>query len=73
MTVKSLGLQPRRYACGGVEKEIRLYRLPEQQKSMEYDFQLPLTRLHYGDNPIYIRVEQEDGHIAWSSPVYLTR
>jgi hypothetical protein len=21
-----------------------------------------------GDNPLYVRVEQEDGHLAWSSP-----
>jgi hypothetical protein len=22
------------------------------------------------DNPLYVRVTQEDGHQAWSSPIY---
>ncbi len=24
-----------------------------------------------GDNPLYICVTQEDGHLAWSSPLYV--
>ena len=27
--------------------------------------------LQRGDNPLYVKVVQEDGHVAWSSPVYL--
>jgi hypothetical protein len=34
---------------------------------------LDLETLHKRDNPIYIRVTQEDGHMAWTSPVYLVR
>ena len=32
-----------------------------------------LDKLHTGDNPIYVRMIQEDGHLAWTSPVYLVR
>jgi len=28
--------------------------------------------LNSGDNPIYVCVVQQDGHMAWSSPIYLT-
>jgi hypothetical protein len=24
-----------------------------------------------GDNPLYVCVTQEDGHLAWSSPLYV--
>ena len=50
---------------------LQVYRLPDQQKSSEFSFELPLSDLKKGDNPIYIRVAQEDGHLAWSSPVYV--
>jgi hypothetical protein len=30
------------------------------------------VRLRAGaDNPLYVRLTQEDGHQAWSSPIYL--
>ena len=28
------------------------------------------VRLRAGDNPLYVRLTQEDGHQAWSSPIY---
>jgi hypothetical protein len=69
--VASVGLEPRVWECGGLEKKIEVYRLPNRQQSREYSCALPLTKLHEGDNPIYIRMMQEDGHMAWTSPVYL--
>jgi hypothetical protein len=71
--ISSIGLQPRVWDCGGLRKDMRVYRLPDQGRSIEYSCQLPLTDLNKGDNPIYIRVTQEDGHLAWSSPVYLVK
>jgi len=32
---------------------------------------LPLAELGAGDNPIYVKLVQEDGHMAWSSPIYV--
>jgi hypothetical protein len=37
----------------------------------EMEFELPLGRLRRGDNPIYVKVTQRDGHLAWSSPIYV--
>jgi hypothetical protein len=34
---------------------------------------MPLTDLHEGLNPIYIQMIQEDGHMAWSSPIYIMK
>jgi hypothetical protein len=58
--------------AGGLARLIRVYRLPEQSKA---------TTMHVGhkvaagqikaDLPVYVRVTQEDGHQAWSSPIYL--
>ena len=71
--IPSLGLKPKVWDCGGLKKKIEVYQLPDRQESNEYSFNLPLTGLHKGDNPIYICMSQEDGHMAWSSPLYVVR
>ena len=71
--IDSLALEPEVRRCGGLQKEIKVSRLPDKQGISEFSFNLPLTALHKGDNPIYIRMTQEDGHMAWSSPVYVVR
>jgi len=67
----AIGLAPRAWECGGLRKRIEVHRLPDRQSSAEFAFELSLEHLTRGDNPIYVRVSQEDGHMAWSSPIYL--
>lgn len=69
--IYALGLEPAVWACGGLQKAIEVYRLPDRQASCEFSFTVPLTELHEGDNPVYVRMVQEDGHMAWTSPIYL--
>jgi hypothetical protein len=71
--IGSVALEPTVWACGGQRKKIEIYRLPDRQDSSEFSFSLPLTELTEGDNAIYVRMTQEDGHMAWSSPVYLCK
>ncbi len=73
LAVRSAGLAPRVWDCGGLHKKIEIYRLPDPPASPDFAFELPLTGLAPGDNPVYICMVQEDGHMAWTSPVYLTR
>ncbi len=67
----SVGLEPTVWECGGLRKRIEVYRLPDRPQAREFSFTLPLTALHKGDNPIYACMTQEDGHMAWTSPIYL--
>jgi hypothetical protein len=67
----SVGLEPMVWECGGLRKKIEIYRLPDQPQVREFSFTLPLTELRKGDNPIYVRMTQEDGYMAWTSPIYL--
>ena len=73
LKISSVTLEPKVFDCGGLKKEIEIYRLPDRQQSCEFSFTLPLDELHEGDNPIYVRMTQEDGHMAWTSPIYLAR
>ncbi|MBC8290630.1 MAG: hypothetical protein H8E37_09975, partial [Planctomycetes bacterium] len=60
---------------GGVGKQLQGYQLPPEGGSCELssEFQPMKQMLNKGDNPIYVCVVQEDGHMAWSSPIYLVR
>ena len=74
-SVTELGIDGVAYELGGVGKRIAAYRLPAAggSCSLSFRYQPDWGDLHSGDNPILIRVVQEDGHLAWSSPVYLVR
>jgi hypothetical protein len=61
--------------AGGLGRQIRIYRLPESSKvaSMQITHDATGTEAIKGDVPVYIRVTQEDGNQAWSSPIYLIK
>jgi hypothetical protein len=56
---------------GGLGRRLRVFRLPDRCATWQ------ITHLHRYDirpsvdNPLYVRVTQEDGHQAWSSPIYV--
>lgn len=71
--IASLGIEPHVFSAGGLERAVKLYRLPERM----HETQLKVTRrvkvAARGDTRLFVRVWQEDGHRAWSSPIYLFR
>ena len=61
---------PLRRDCGGLGKRLEVCRLADDLPgSMTID--LPNIPLNPGDNPLYVCVVQADGHLAWSSPIYV--
>ncbi|HEX9469206.1 MAG TPA: DUF3604 domain-containing protein [Bradyrhizobium sp.] len=60
---------------GGLGRQLRVYRLPESRKvtSMHVTHQVTEIAQAGADVPVYVRVTQEDGHQAWSSPIYLIK
>jgi len=72
-SVADIGLKPKVWDLGFLEKSLQAYRLPDVLESREVGFSIPLQEFRLGDNPIYIRAMQEDGFLVWSSPIYLVR
>ena len=70
--VSKLGIKGRQHNAGGIEKCISAYRLPPASGSRELKASVRIRPgdLQPGDNPLYVCVVQEDGHMAWSSPIY---
>ena len=61
------------FANGGIDRRIRVYRLPDENPHHGVRLERRV-RLHQNrDNALYVRITTEDGHFAWSSPIYLFR
>jgi len=74
IAVADIGLEDTLYdASGDLPRFVRIFRLPNDNahKSLTFKRSIPLKA--DGDNAVYIRVTQEDGTRAWTSPVYVYR
>ncbi len=60
------------FDAGGLERRVRLFRLPDTLTRHDMDFTIDVPIETGGDTPVFVRVTQEDGHRAWSSPIYFT-
>ena len=61
------------FDCGGMDIRLHVSHLPAQLHQTAYagTHQIDLTRDR--EARLFVRVTQEDGHQAWSSPIYITR
>lgn len=58
---------------GVLPRTLRIFRLPQENPYRAMRFTRRLRLRETGDNPLYIRLTQEDGTLAWTSPVYVIR
>lgn len=59
--------------AGGLERRIRVFRLPEHNPHRAVHHRLSLHMHANGDNPLWVCVTTEDGFQAWSSPIFVFR
>jgi len=73
VAIAEIGFEDVVFEAGGLDRRIRAFRLPDENThcDVRIDRDIPLKAT--GDNPLYVCVTQEDGHRAWSSPVYVHR
>ena len=69
--VADIGLEDIVYEAGGLGRRIRLFRLPDENPHRHVKLDLRLGLAVGQDNPVYVRLTQEDGHLVWSSPTYI--
>jgi hypothetical protein len=58
---------------GEIKKQVRIFRLPDELHGNNLSFSRRIHLREQGDTRIFTKVFQDDGHIAWSSPMYLFR
>ena len=55
---------------GGIRRRMRVFRLPEHNKGTRMTGRRTIALEPGCDNALYVCVTFEDGHLAWSSPIY---
>jgi hypothetical protein len=73
IAVADIGLDDLVFEAGGIGRRIRVFRLPDENphRRLHLSRRIPLKRS--GDNALYVCLTQEDGHLTWSSPIYVFR
>lgn len=56
-----------------LERKLRVFRLPADNPHRSLKVSRPVHLNDHGDTIIYIRLTQEDGTLAWTSPIYVYR
>ena len=73
LNLQDVGLDDIVLQAGGLDRCIRVFRLPLNNNNRELQATEGVTLKTFGDNQIWVRVTTEDGFNAWSSPIFLYR
>ena len=73
LNIQDIGRDELVFENGGIERRIRVFRLPDINSHCAIKLERKIKLLEHRDNALYVRVTFEDGHYAWSSPIYLFR
>lgn len=69
----TLGMDPVVLNAGGLDRKVSITRLPAELSHYAVRDKVSVDLSKNGDTPLWVRVATEDGHMAWSSPIYLFR
>jgi hypothetical protein len=73
LALAEVGFDDTVFEAGGLARQVRVFRLPDANPHRRIAFERTVDVAASGDTPIYVRVTLENGHQAWSSPIYLFR
>jgi hypothetical protein len=73
VAIADLGLEPFVFGVGGLGRALKVQRLPDVMTNESLTLARRINLRTRGDTRLYVRVQQEDGHRMWSSPMYLSR
>ena len=71
ISIADIGRDEMIFANGGIDRRIRIFRLPDENPHRAITLERRITLAPDRDNALYVRVTFEDGHFAWSSPIYI--
>jgi hypothetical protein len=69
--IADIGRDDTVFEAGGIQRRIRVFRMPDDNPHTQFKLTRRIPLKPSGDNALYVRVTQEDGHLIWSSPIYI--
>jgi hypothetical protein len=69
--IADIGLDDLVFDAGGIGRRIRVFRLPDENPHRRVHLTRRIPLKWSGDNAVYVCLTHEDGHLAWSSPIYV--
>jgi hypothetical protein len=69
--IAEIGREDIVFEAGGIKRQIRVFRLPDENPHHTLKLERRITLRVASDNALYICLTQEDGHLVWSSPIYI--
>ncbi len=70
VALAKVGVEGVEVACGGMDKVLMVQRLPDERTETQMAIRQEVKIPAKGDSAIFARVVLEDGHVAWTSPIY---
>ncbi|MFO1160679.1 MAG: DUF3604 domain-containing protein [Reyranellaceae bacterium] len=71
IAVADIGREDLVFDAGGIRRRIRIFRLPDENGQRHVSLSRRIALDAAGDNALYVCLTQEDGHLIWSSPIYV--
>jgi hypothetical protein len=71
IAVADIGRDDLVFDAGGIRRRIRIFRLPDENTHRRVKLSRRIALKDKGDNALYVCLTQEDGHLIWSSPIYV--
>lgn len=71
LPINEVGIEETRFEAGGLSRRVRVYRLPEENTLLRMQETVDVPLHVAQDDALYVRAVTEDGHLCWSSPIYL--
>jgi len=71
LSLDEIGLKDTIFEADGLERRLRVYRMPQINNVFEIRDTVPVVLKPKGDNPLWVRVTTDDGYNAWSSPIFV--
>ena len=73
INIADVGREDQVFEAGGIRRQIRVFRLPDENPHQQARISRRIPLQAKDDNALYVCLTQEDGHLVWSSPIYVTR
>jgi hypothetical protein len=73
IAIADIGLEDMVFEAGGIKRQLRIFRLPDENHHHAVDISRRIKLNDHVDNALYVCLTQENGHLIWSSPIYVTR